>query len=154
MARSLEELAAPLRDVSRWNRLLNLPSDRRSGYLSFAAPARAVRDALSRGGRVVFSEAVLALRDDWSSAEPVPLGADEAGRRMERLVALAGDIDEETSVSPLMLGLGLLLWHDEAAEAQSNGPTAITPAERQRRREARLREASDIPPVGVDQRSV
>jgi hypothetical protein len=34
------------------------------------------------------------------------------------------------------------------------GPTAMTPAERQRRRRARLRETSDIPPVGLDQRLV
>ena len=110
--RSLEELAAPLRDVSRWNRLLSLPSDRRSGYLSFAEPARSLRDALSRGQRVAFSEPVLALRDDWSSAEPIALAAREAVERIERLDRLARDIDEETGVSPLALGLGLVLWRD------------------------------------------
>ncbi|GAA0278878.1 hypothetical protein LNAOJCKE_2275 [Methylorubrum aminovorans] len=110
--RSLEELAAPLRDVSRWNRLLSLPSDRRSGYLGFAESARSVRDALSRSKRVAFSEPVLTLRNDWSSAEPGTLDADEALRRMVRLDGLARDIDEETGVSPLMLGLGLVLWRD------------------------------------------
>lgn len=110
--RSLSELAAPLRDVSRWNRLLSLPSDRRSGYLSFVEPACAVRDALSSGERVALREPVLALRDDWSSAAPGLLGAEEAARRLRRLDDLARDIDEETGVSPLMLGLGLVLWRD------------------------------------------
>ncbi len=122
---SLEALAAPLRDLGRTNRLVALPSDRRSGYVSFAAPARSVWERLSRGDRVSFSDPVLAARRDWSDPHPCVLEPGDVGSRLVRLDGLARDMAEESGVSPLMLGLGLVAWRD--GEAVRLAPLALCP---------------------------
>lgn len=108
----LEALAAPLRDLSRWNRLLSMPSDRRSGYLTFSEPVPAVWNALSSGAAIALGDAGLGVRDDWSNPTPVALDRAIVEQRLVRLDALSSDLAEETGISPLSLALGIVLWRD------------------------------------------
>lgn len=108
----LEALAFPLRDLSRWNRLLSMSSDRRSGYLSFVDPVSTVWAALSPSAAVSFGDPVLRCRDDWSSQTPIELDAQTRQVRLTRLLRDALSVSDETGVSPLSLALGLVLWRD------------------------------------------
>lgn len=108
----LEALASPLRDLSRWNRLLSLPSDRRSGYLTFLASVRSVWEILAGGGSVPLVGPEPTFREDWSDERASGLGDEAVRARLHRLEDLAGDLSEETGVSPLSLALGLVLWRD------------------------------------------
>ena len=108
----LEALAAPLRDLSRWNRLLNLPSDRRSGYLTFSEPVRAVWEVLSQGAPIGLDDPIVGFRDDWSSEDPIALDPEIIQVRLVRLDQTASVITDETGVSPLAFALGIVLWRD------------------------------------------
>lgn len=114
--RNLRDLAQPLRDLSRWNRLLYYPPDRVSGYLSFSASAHEVWEALAGGEGIAFADRRLAVREDWQSPSPVILDPAQVRARVKRLQGYVTDLAEESGVSPLYLGLGLVFWeHAEAA---------------------------------------
>lgn len=144
----LLRLAASYQQTQKGNRLLDLPPDARTGYISFALQADIVRASLASGETMPLGEAHLQAREDWCEKTPTLLHRDAILGRAGRLYGLANQTMEDTGLSALTLVYGIAFY--EQGDHKYAAPLSLCSAKLTENEGGYLLRRTDVPEWNED----